>query len=174
MSGELGGISDEAGVDCDRVDVLWEHADPPDLDLEVRVTRVVADLLDAAGASQRTVSIVLTDDPQMAEHNRQWRGEDGPTDVLSFPMDEGEQLDVGPDELACLGDIVISLDTAARQAAEHGYSTGEELAFLLIHGLCHLLGHDHGEPEEAARMRAEEDRLLALVAPGQRRPPTPY
>ena len=110
---------------------------------------------------------------QIAGLNQQWRQVDGPTDVLSFPMDEGD-CPASMEDHPPLGDIVISLETAARQADGRGHTTLDEVRFLLIHGLCHLLGHDHGEPEEAEEMRAEETRLLAVIAPGQRRPETPY
>jgi len=120
--------------------------------------------------------VVLTDDPAIRALNRQWRGLDEPTDVLSFPMDEGESpaAPTGGEVASPLGDVVISLETAARQAPSHGYTLLDEVRFLLVHGVCHLLGHDHGEPEEAARMRCEEARLLAAIAPGQARPDTPY
>lgn len=134
-------------------------------------------LLVAAGRGDRELSLVLTDDAHIRELNATWRGEDKATDVLSFAMDDGDALgDLdgpdGPD--APLGDIVISVETAARDAAALGRPRDELAVFLLVHGLCHLLGHDHGEPEEAAAMRAEEDRLLAAVAPDVARPPTPY
>jgi probable rRNA maturation factor len=159
------------------IDVLWQCTEPEDLRLEMRLERCAADLLDATGKADRELSIVLTDDPGIRTLNLRWRGLDCPTDVLSFPMDEGEPVpgpEAGALEAGPLGDIVLSLDTARAQAPEHGYRLDEELTFLLIHGLCHLLGHDHAEPTQAARMRGEEDRLLAVVAAGQPRPPTPY
>ena len=157
----------------ERVDVLWELETKEDATL-VEKTRAWGELLlDASGCEERSLSIVLCDDPRIHELNRQWRGVDGPTDVLSFPMDEGEFLDAG-DALAPLGDVVISIETAARQAPKHDYSTEEELRYLLVHGLCHLLGFDHGEQGEAIDMRDMESRLLMTLAPGQKRPETPY
>lgn len=141
-----------------EVDVLWEAAGGEDAEL---VAFVVARAQALADAPDRELSIVLTDDPGIQALNAQWRGEDKPTDVLSFPMD----APTGP-----LGDIVVSVPTAARQAQAHGWSLREEVTFLLVHGFAHLTGHDHGEPAEAAAMRAEEERLLARVAPGQARP----
>ena len=157
----------------DNVDVLWDAAEAEDSALVAKVSRWAAALLEAHDASSRSLSIVLCDDASISALNQSWRGIEGPTDVLSFPMDEGEALSAG-EAAAPLGDIVISLETTAHQAPKHGYSYEEELRFLLIHGLCHLLGFDHGEPDEAAKMRAMEIKLLAVLDPDQARPDTPY
>ncbi|MGM0575798.1 MAG: rRNA maturation RNase YbeY [Myxococcota bacterium] len=154
------------------VDVLWAHTEPEDPALADLLRGRGVALLDAVGAPERELSILVTDDASMETHNARWRGVDAPTDVLSFPMDEGEALASGV--VPPLGDVILSLDTARRQAEEHGHPVDHELIFLLVHGVCHLLGHDHAEPDEAARMRAEEDRLLSAVAPEVTRPPTPY
>jgi probable rRNA maturation factor len=129
-------------------------------------------LLVAAGLKRRELSLVLTDDAHIMALNAQWRGEKKATDVLSFPMDEPERERprVGP-----LGDIVISLETTAVEAEKVGFTRDAMATFLLVHGFCHLLGHDHGEPDEAAAMRADEDRFLTAIAgPDAVRPPTPY
>src|SRR5690606_19522069 len=120
--------------------------------------------LQLTGMQARALSLLLTDDAHIRALNAQYRDEDKPTDVLSFPMDEGEAL-IGPadDEASPLGDVVISVETAGRQADEVGMDREGMARFLLVHGYCHLLGHDHGEPDEAAAMRAEEDRLWAAV-----------
>ena len=136
-----------------------------------RLEAMGAAMLEATGHRGRELSLVVTDSARMRDHNRAWRGVDGATDVLSFPMDEGEGLPAGEGPL---GDVIIDLDTAECQARAHGWATNDEVTWLLTHGLCHLCGHDHGEPEEAALMKAEEVRLLALVAPSLVRPPTPY
>lgn len=127
------------------------------------------------------VSVLLCDDPTIQEINQTWRQEDKPTDVLSFPMHEPEELATlleggqihGEFEL---GDIIINLDyvqrllTAqthrARVASELGvaaeeleWGSLEEIEFLFIHGLLHLTGHDHAEPDEEALMKREERRL---------------
>ncbi len=116
---------------------------------------------------------MLTDDAEIRDLNHTWRGYDKPTDVLSFALQEGEDAEFAGD---MLGDIVVSVETAARQAAdqEHrgrvegdevggAWGLDEEVAFLIVHGLLHLLGHDHAEPEEEAEMRAEEQRLWDVV-----------
>lgn len=160
----------------EAIDVLWDSSEPEDTALIDAVSGWGNALLAAADASNRGLSIVLTDDRVIRTLNLQWRQLDEPTDVLSFPMDEGETFTApnSPDHVSPLGDVVISLETAARQAPKHDYTLMDEVRFLLVHGVCHLLGHDHGEPEEAARMREAERRLLAAIAPEQRRPETPY
>ncbi len=118
-------------------------------------------LLKHLGLPKGELSIVLCDDTFIHDLNRQWRGKDAPTDVLSFAMGEGEDADLNPE---ILGDLVISLDTCARQAAELGHAPERELRVLLVHGLLHLLGYDHEEsPEEAVEMRAREAELLRVL-----------
>lgn len=94
--------------------------------------------------------------------NRRYRGKDKTTDVLSFSLREGAFSHVQPD---VLGDIVIAVPTAARQAAEAGHSLGREIEFLLVHGLLHLLGYDHERSnDEAKRMKRRELQLLKRIA----------
>lgn len=131
-------------------------------------------LLAAVSLRQRELSVLLTDDPAIRVLNRDWREEDKATDVLSFPQDELAPDDPHRPKRGPLGDIAISLETAAREAALVGLTREAMVRFLLVHGFCHLLGHDHAEPDEAARMRSDEDRLLAALDPTAQRPPTPY
>ena len=116
--------------------------------------RLVAPL----GRAEWRVDLVLVEDSAMADLNRSFRDVPEVTDVLSFSQLEGEVVP-GGNEL--LGDIVISLDTAIRQAGELGHSVEDEMRRLLVHGVFHLLGYDHerGE-EEAALMRVEEEKYL--------------
>ena len=94
--------------------------------------------------------------------NRTWRGKDRTTDVLSFPLREGRFLHIQPE---MLGDIVISIPFAARQADEAGHSLTVEIERLLVHGLVHLLGYDHERGDrEARRMKRMEQRLLKRLA----------
>jgi probable rRNA maturation factor len=121
------------------------------------------------------LSVLLVDTEYMAELNHRWMGGDGPTDVLAFPMDEGS-IDHGPGESpgvepALLGDIVLAPGVAARQAATAGHSAAEELHLLTVHGVLHLLGYDHAEPDEEREMFGLQTRLLsgwqAQVRPSQ-------
>jgi probable rRNA maturation factor len=107
------------------------------------------------------LSILLVDEPTMTSYHVKYLGEDGPTDVLSFPMDElrPPNDDEEPPE-GLLGDIVLCPTVTGRQAAEHGRTAAEETEYLLVHGLLHLLGYDHAEPDEKAEMFALKDNLL--------------
>ncbi len=103
-----------------------------------------------------SVSVLICDDEEIHELNRQYRDIDRPTDVLSFPMydDEGN---LDPDEL---GDIVISLERAKLQAEEYGHSIKRELAFLTAHSMLHLFGYDHIEEDEQKEMFAKQEEIL--------------
>jgi probable rRNA maturation factor len=106
-----------------------------------------------------SLTLVLSDDEEIRALNRAYRGVDAPTDVLSFSANE---RDVERDVLY-LGDVILSLPRAAEQAAQKGHSLKEELTLLAVHGVLHLLGHDHAEAEEKARMwRAQEEILDSL------------
>lgn len=119
---------------------------------------------------QRPVSLLLCDDAVMRQLNRRWRQVDKATDVLSFAFDESDAPPIvhdfsegsGAPPPSPLGEVIISLDTADKQAQEHGWSLHNELTFLFAHGLCHLLGHDHALKKEAEKMAAEESVLMGL------------
>ena len=97
-------------------------------------------------AESRFLSVVLTTDENIHEYNREYRSVDRPTDVLSFPADEGDDLLAPPDGF--LGDIMISIPRAREQAKALGHSTEREILFLTVHGVLHLLGYDHLRPED--------------------------
>ncbi len=120
-------------------------------------------VLEVEGVAAAELGVVVTDDATVQRLNRDYAGEDAPTDVLSFPLTEGEPFVSPPDGVLRLGEVVISYPTAERQAAEAGRATEAEVAHLLIHGVLHLLGYDHAEPEEERRMRAREEALLAAA-----------
>lgn len=103
------------------------------------------------------MSVLLTDDAGIAGLNEAYRGREGPTDVLSFAQREGEGAD--PED-PVLGDIIISVDRAQEQADEYGHGVLRELGFLAVHGLLHLLGYDHEEPEDERRMMAATEEIL--------------
>lgn len=107
------------------------------------------------------VSVTLVDNVRIRGLNKEFRGIDRETDVLSFPMggDEGFEVDLGTDAIL-LGDIVISAEKAKAQSEEYGHSFKREMAFLLTHSLFHLLGYDHMTPEEEKEMFAKQEKVL--------------
>ena len=117
--------------------------------------RLALDVLVEVGANGE-LTLTFVDRVDIAELNAEHMGKVGPTDVLSFPMDD-DPLDGVP---TLLGDIVISPAVAADQATEHAGTLDDELALLVVHGILHVLGHDHAEPDETAVMRARELDLL--------------
>ena len=118
-------------------------------------------LMKDLGLSETELSITITDDREIREINAQYRGVDKPTNVLAFALEEGPPMPGAP---RVLGDIVISAETIRREAGPLGYTDGEMLYFYLIHGLLHLVGHDHEKgPAEAARQESETERLWNMI-----------
>jgi len=113
-------------------------------------------VLSAIGESRSELSIALVDDSQIKQLNARWRNRKRPTDVLSFSQLEGDFAD---HRAGLLGDVVISVETAAAQAASRHRGLEEVVTRLLIHGVLHLIGHGHEDDEEALRMSAEERRI---------------
>jgi probable rRNA maturation factor len=162
-------IANESGVEVDEVALA-------------AVARYVLDQLRIHPLAE--LSVLIVDERAMTELHERWMGEPGPTDVLSFPMDElrppplggahvgrGGTEEPGPTP-GLLGDVVLCPQVAAVQARQAGHSTQEELELLVVHGILHLLGYDHADPEEQATMFGLQDRLLkswraASVADGE-------
>jgi rRNA maturation RNase YbeY len=122
-----------------------------------RARRVLA----ALGMPRAELSLALVSDAAIAELNAAHRGKRGPTDVLSYSLVEGAYA---AQRAALLGDVVIAVGVAARQAREIGHSLNDELLRLLIHGVLHLLGYDHEVARQAKRMQAKERALWKAVA----------
>ena len=149
-------VANESGVEVDEQGL-------------VRVARHVLDRLGVSPLAE--LSLLLVDVEQMEKLHIRWMDEPGPTDVLAFPMDE---LDLrgsrgvghgGPEEPdpatpTMLGDVVLCPPVASRQAVEAGHSTTDELHLLCTHGVLHLLGYDHGDPDEHAVMFGLQAELL--------------
>lgn len=127
----------------------------PRVDRRLLRSRAVR-VLRALGLPRAEVSVSLVDDEAIAALNAGWRGKPRPTDVLSFSLLEGPHAEHRGD---LLGEVVIGVDVAARQARRARRSLDDEAARLLIHGILHLVGHDHVRSADAQRMRAEERRL---------------
>ena len=157
----------EVGVEVDTVT-------NPELDPETqeRLSRLARKAVNAVmrlegyKGEDAEVSILYTDDTFIAELNHQYRGVEGPTDVLSFAMmDANDEVDATevkglPD---VLGDIVVSIETAGRQAKAEGKTLEREITLLLVHGALHLLGYDHDGPEREAVMWRRQDAALKAL-----------
>jgi probable rRNA maturation factor len=116
-------------------------------------------------ASESEVSIVITGQEQIEDLNRRYLQADHATDVLSFPLVSPEETGfvMPPDNKVRLGEVIISYPQAVIQAEEHGHTVKKEIAILLIHGILHLLGHDHDIPSRKKKMNAREAFLLQIV-----------
>lgn len=149
------------------VAVVDEQSALVDIDRLERVARHVLERL--AVPLELELSVTCVDVVRMRELNRAHMGANGPTDVLAFPIDAVDQ--VAPGVPGLLGDVVLCPQVAYDQAAEHGRTGDGELDLLLVHGVLHLLGHDHAEADERAQMFALTDELLAAapVAGGRSR-----
>jgi probable rRNA maturation factor len=147
------------------VEVLEESGSGTDVDRLARLSRFVLERLRVH--PQAELCIKLVDTATIAELNEQWMDKEGPTDVLAWPMDELRpgMVNEEPEE-GVLGDLVVCPEVAARQAEEaraggrEGWTTEDEVDLLTVHGILHLLGYDHGAPEEHAEMFGLQDRLL--------------
>ncbi len=133
----------------------------PEINLR-RLKSTAQKLLRSAGRPAGELSLLLTGDAQVRALNRAHRGKNKATDVLSFPALRPGSRQAEKEEF--LGDIAISVDTARRQAARYDAPLQNEVNRLLIHGMLHLLGHDHHDPGERAVMEAEERRLAGVIA----------
>ena len=128
---------------------------------QASLSQTAESILAAVGESRSELSLELVGDRRMRRLNRMYRKNDRTTDVLAFPMRESHN----PCPML-LGDVVISVPTARRQAKESGRSLGDELAALLVHGVLHLCGYDHERsPREAVRMRRRETAIIKLLNP---------
>jgi probable rRNA maturation factor len=157
---------------------------------EERLESIARRVLEAEGAPPAELSVTVTDDETVRSLNREYAGEDAVTDVLSFSQREGEEFAAPPGSVPALGEVIIAYPQALgralrqgsgqaqgrlpRQAARPSTGSGraaagvdEEVARLLIHGILHLLGYDHAEPEEERRMRAREEELVEATRAGK-------
>lgn len=129
---------------------------------KIQLRKVARRILSVLACPDAKLSILIVSDVQIQEINRDYLGKDRPTNVISFAMQEGEGGGIQPD---LLGDVVISAETAARDACEAEASFAGELYFLLLHGILHLLGYDHerGTEAEAKRMEFKEREIFSIL-----------
>ncbi|NLJ74637.1 MAG: rRNA maturation RNase YbeY [Firmicutes bacterium] len=116
---------------------------------------------------QVEVGVTFVDDVAIQSLNREYRGKDVPTDVLSFPQDDDDGFFVPEGVPRILGDIVISLPRAAEQAGDYGHSMEREVVYLAVHGLLHLLGYDHEDSQDQSIMRQREEEVMARIGLGR-------
>jgi probable rRNA maturation factor len=141
------------------IEILNESDADIDVDHLAKLSRFVMDRLRVHPLAE--LCLKLVDEATIAELNEQWMGKEGPTDVLAVPMDELRPglLDEEPEE-GVLGDLMIAPSIAERQGATAGHGTLAEIELLTTHGILHLLGYDHGEPEEHREMFALQAEIL--------------
>ncbi len=145
-------------VDCVAESPLWASLS----EAEAVVERACAAAVAGAGARllpEVEVSVLLADDAHVRRVNKEWRGLDKPTNVLSFPAVEPARLATSP----LLGDLILAFETCASEAAQDGKPLRDHLAHLVVHGVLHLLGHDHVDDREAEAMEALEVEVLASL-----------
>ena len=126
-----------------------------------RVAMALQALMDELGVGHAEVTVVLLPDDEIQRLNAEHRGEDEPTDVLSYPTHEPD--DVGMPSVPHLGDVLIALGVATRQAQDHGRSVTEEVAVLAAHGLTHLRGFDHTDQQAWEPFHASQERVVELL-----------
>jgi probable rRNA maturation factor len=122
-----------------------------------RMTSTVDSMLRSAGCSKVDLNILVVDDAAIHEYNRDYLGHDYPTDVVTFPAFEGARPSSGP-----LGDLVVSAETARREASVRGHGPQAELLLYVVHGVLHLLGYDDRNTAEREKMRAQERKVLGV------------
>lgn len=130
-----------------------------DAEMERLIHKVLAKGAELQKVPEKSeISILICDNESIHALNKEYRGIDAPTDVLSFALNEGE--DDVPEEEPALGDIVISMERAEEQAKEFGHSKEREVAYLAVHGFLHILGYDHQVEEDKKKMRTAEEAIL--------------
>ena len=123
------------------------------------IEKVVNKALEKEKIKKASCSIIIVDNDYIHKLNKEYRGINRPTDVISFALEDDKTM-VIPDEIRLLGDIYISIDKAKEQAKEYGHSLERELCFLAVHGIYHLLGYDHEKEEEEEIMFKKQEEVL--------------
>ena len=144
--------------------IFLEKADGliPNISADLLEGTALTALKHQSAPADADLTIVLSDDAQLHELNHQWMGVDAPTDVLSFPSDETDPESGN----RYLGDILISVQRAAEQAKAAGHAVEAEVQLLVVHGVLHLMGHDHAETGEKARMWQAQGEILSALGLG--------
>jgi probable rRNA maturation factor len=152
-----------------EINVLLEEGLDIDLDTEWMQSILEKTLLAENAPPNAEISLVITGQERIHELNRDYRGKDKPTDVLSFSMAEQKveaepiEFITPPDGLIHLGEVIVSYPQAIIQANEHKHSVKKEMAILIVHGILHILGYDHEKPEMEPVMQAKEKEIMANI-----------
>ena len=145
-------VSREAGAWADDAEWLCERA---------ALAALSASYDEEEGPAE--LSVVLADDALVHRLNRDYRGKDKPTNVLSFALTEAEEPELGEDAPVMLGDVILAWETVAREAAEQGKTPSDHMTHLVVHGVLHLLGYDHETDDEAEEMEQLEVEVLETL-----------
>jgi len=145
------------GNEIDIINKVFDNSD-----FEISIIKVSEKILDKLNQTGWSFSITFTDDNEIALLNKEWRNKKGPTDVLTFVMDEGEPFPQG-DAPFCPGDIVISLERVIEQAEEYKQSREKELKRLLVHGILHLMGMTHDDYDWNKGMLKKQEEILEIL-----------
>ena len=154
------------------INISYDEGIQEDSNIETVIRKVCDEVSRVYGLEEDEMSILLCDNTKIHELNKEYRGIDRPTDVLSFALNEGEDYEGSEEEHHLLGDMIISLERAREQAIEYGHSFERELAYLTTHSCLHILGYDHMNDEEKKEMRIEEEFILGNL--GYVREDAPY
>ena len=127
---------------------------------KIPLRKVAQRILSVSGCPDAQLSVLIVDDHEIHQINREYLGKDRPTNVISFAMQEGEGSGIQPE---LLGDVVVSAETAARDASDAGVYFDSELYFLLLHGILHLLGYDHTTDDEKVKMWQLQSKIVGQI-----------
>lgn len=146
----------------------WVEESPTSPELLELLRKAGERVISMLGEVRDEVGLTLVDDAAIQEYNRDHRGIDAPTDVLSFALDEGDPDPADTADLPHLvGDVIISVQRAEVQRCEYGHSLEREMVYLMVHGLLHLYGFDHGTDEEKTVMRGREEAIMTELGLGR-------
>ena len=155
-----------------HIQISYDDGIVRDTKIEEVIQKVCDEVSRVYGLEDDELSILLCDNKKIYELNKEYRGIDRPTDVLSFALNEGDDYEGSEEEHHLLGDMILSLERAHEQAIEYGHSFERELAYLTTHSCLHILGYDHMTDEDKKEMRTEEEFVLSNL--GYVREDQPY
>ena len=142
------------------INISYDEGIQEDSNIEAVIRKVCDEVSRVYGLEEDEMSILLCDNAKIHKLNKEYRGIDRPTDVLSFALNEGDDYEGSEEEHHLLGDMIISLERTREQAIEYGHSFERELSYMVVHGFYHLMGYDHIKEEDKKEMRPKEEKIL--------------